>query len=552
MVKELRIVCTAVSLKSVSAANSNLNESDKNASQILVACPSPPPEAVKAGKAIAVPLGEFSIDIILDRLPSNFSPDFVQLSARNMSFIPRGLEKFKCPKLMKIGDTFHLGDGSLTSIVEYCKLFQCDYHWVYQGVQHLHFFVEAGLKNVFWLPGTPVINHYIPQKQESKSYDIVFRGSQSKQHVYRSRLLQFLQDSGINIDISRKPYIESLEDYTKSRIVFNCGLNSDSNRRIFEVLMAGGFLLTDRLSPQSGLFSIFQEGVHLECYGDENELLQKIDFYLNNPDKAEQIALSGHRKLIDCYNQQAVWQKLYRYVLQGEIEAPFRLEHDKRVLYLDISRNEKAFDIRLKTYELIQEIHRLNSRIKLLYWKGANKELLSDLADLPRLDITYVNSSEALADVETWCDKVGVKEQVYLECLPSEQKDLSQFQIIMLDLPDTLAAMKQLWKEVEPMIPESGFLLIVGNPKSWKKGIFNSFFRRHGLLSVNLCFENSNRELGVGACLVYQKENKAPQGSNILNSTPKLLVSKLSLKAKIKKQLDSLLLVSRAKKFIKN
>ena len=491
MVKELRIISYPPS-----ASHFNLNSLEDKEHQILIACPSPPPEAVKLGKAIAVPPGEFSIDIILDKLPSHFYPDFVHLSARNMSFIPRELEKLKCPKLMKIGDTFHLGDGSLTSIVEYCQLLQCDYHWGYQGVQHLHFFVEAGLKNVFWLPGTPVIDHYIPQKQESNSsydYDIVFRGSQSKHHIYRSRLLTFLQDSGINIDISRKPYIECLEDYRKSRIVFNCGLNSDSNRRIFEVLMAGGFLLTDRLSVQSGLFSLFQEGVDLECYGDENELLQKIDFYLNNPQKAEQIALSGHQKLIYRYNQQAMWQKLYRYVLQGEIEAPFRLEQDRRVLYFDKPRNEKAFDVRLKVYELIQEIHRLNSRIKLLYWKGANKELLSDLADLPRLDITYANSSEALTGIENWCEKVGVKQQVDLQCLDLEQNNLPQYQMILVDFPDTLTAIEQLGEEVEATIAESGFLLIVGKSKTWKKEIINAFLRKHGLLPVNLCFENSNR-----------------------------------------------------------
>ncbi|MGB3655537.1 MAG: glycosyltransferase [Rivularia sp. (in: cyanobacteria)] len=547
MVKELRIISTSVSI-----SQSDLNRSEENDHQILIACPEPPPELVKAGKAIAVPQGEFSVDMILDKLPDVFYPDFVQLSARNMSFIPRELEKFKCPKVMKIGDTFHLGDGSLTGIVEYCKLFQCDYHWVYQGVQHLHFFVEAGLKNVFWLPGTPVIDHYIPKKSESKSFNIIFRGSQSQQHVYRSRLLEFLEDSGTNIDISRKPYIESLEDYTKSQIVFNCGLNSDSNRRIFEVLMAGGFLLTDRLSPQSGLFSLFQEGVHLECYGNEDELLQKIDFYLNNPDKAEQIAAAGHQKLIDCYSQQAIWQKLYRYVLHGEIEAPFRLEHDKRVLHIDPTRNEKAFDTRLKIYELLQEIHRLNSRIKLLYWKGANKQLLSDLADLPRLDITYANSSEALTDVEAWCNKVGVKEQVDLQCLSSKQKDLSQFQMAIVDLPDNLAAMKQLWQEVEPTIAESGFLLIVGKPKNWTKEIMSAFFRRHGLLSVNLCFENSNRELGVGACLVYQKVKRASPATPNLNSISKLFVSELTLKAKMKKQLYSLPLVSRANNLIKS
>lgn len=551
MLKELRIISYPIS-----SSQLDLNPLEENDHQILIACPSPPPEAVKAGKAIAVPKGEFSTDMILEQLPSDFYPDFVHLSARNMSFIPRELEKFKCPKVMKIGDTFHLGDGSLTSIIEYCKLLQCDYHWVYQGVQHLHFFVEAGLKNVFWLPGTPVIDHHITQKQESKSdnydYDIVFRGSQSKLHVYRSKLLTFLQDSGINIDISRKPYTECLEDYSKSRIVFNCGLNSDSNRRIFEVLMAGGFLLTDRLSLQSGLFSLFKESVDLECYGDENELLQKIDFYLNNPKKAEQIALSGHRKLIDCYNQQAMRQKLYRYVLQGEIEAPFRLEHDKRVLHIDKPINEKALDIRLKVYELIQEIHRLNSRIKLVYWKGANKKLLSDLADLPRLDITYANSSEALAGIENWCEKVGVKQQIHLQCLDSQQNNLSQIQMILVDLPDNLTAMKQLIEQIKPNIAESGFLLIVGTPQIWKKQIANAFLRKQGLFPVNLCFENSNCELGVGACLVYQKITLASSSLHSLNSRNKLFVSKLSRKTKIKKQLSSVPLLSRAKKFIKN
>ncbi|MEM7712471.1 MAG: glycosyltransferase [Cyanobacteria bacterium P01_A01_bin.68] len=549
MIKELRIISYSPSEEQLS-----INLSEDSEHKILTACPSPPAEAVKAGKAIAVPKGEFSTEIILNQLPSNFYPDFVHLSARNMSFIPQELERFKCPKVMKIGDTFHLGDGSLTSIVEYCKILQCDYHWSYQGVQHLHFFVEAGLKNVFWLPGTPVINHYIPQKQESKSYDydIVFRGSQSKLHVYRSRLLTFLQDSGINIDISRKSYTECLEDYTKSKIVFNCGLNSDSNRRIFEVLMAGGFLLTDRLSVQSGLFSLFKEGVDLECYGDENELLRKIDFYLNNPEKAEQIALSGHQKLVDCYSQQAMWQRFYHYILQGEIEAPFRLEHDKRVHYIDRSRDEKAFAVRLKVYELIQEVHRLNSRTKLLYWKGTNKELLSDLADLSRLDITYTNSSEALAGIGNWCEKVGVKQQVHLQCLDAEQNNLSQFQMILVDLPDSLATVNQLSEEIAPIIAESGFLLIVGKPTVWKKEVINAFLRKQGLLPVNLCFENSNRELGVGACLVYQKIIKASSSLDSINSNTKLFVSKLSRKAKMKNQLSSVPLLNQVKKFIKN
>lgn len=533
-IKELRIIYGPVSI-----AQFNLNPFRENEPQLLTACPNPPPEAVKAGKAIPVPMGEFSIDSILDKLPSNFYPDLVHMSARNMHFIPRGLEKLTCPKVMKIGDTFHWGNGSLSGIIRYCQRFECDYHWLYQGVQHLHFFVEAGLNNVFWLPGTPVIDHYIPQKKEAKSYDIIFRGSQSSLHVYRTHLLKFLQDNGVNIDISSKPYVECLEDYSKSRIVLNCGLNGDTNRRIFEVLMAAGFLLTDRLSPQSGLFSLFEEGVHLECYDSEKELLDKIEFYLKHPEQAEKIATAGHQKLINCYSQQAIQQKLYRYILQGEIEPPFRLEHDPRVLHISQPIDETKFVLRLKIYELIQEIHRLNSRIQLLYWKGINKELLSDLADLPRLDITYANTTEGLADVKTWCYQVNVKDQVQLKRLPLELTGGKQFQIVMVELPDTLLSINPLLLEIEPKLAESGCLVVVGKATIFTQVMFSILAICSGLLPIRICAANSHHKLGVGVCLVYQKMTRSSQ-AHLVTSTPKLFVPKLSLKAKISQKVYSL------------
>nr|WP_155748644.1 glycosyltransferase [Scytonema sp. UIC 10036] len=517
---------------------------EDTANKTIVACPQAPQEAVKAGKAVSIPSGEFDVSLILEQLPDHFQAEIVNLSARNMSFLPRGLEKIKCPKVMKIGDTFHWGDGSLSGIIAYCKALQCDYHWVYQGVQHLHFFVEAGLKNVFWLPGTPVIKHYIPQRKEMKPYDVVFRGSQSEVHFQRSRLLKFLQNAGVNIDIQQKPYIECLEDYTQSKIVFNCSLNGDTNRRVYEVLMAGGFLLTDRLSPQSGLFSLFKEGIHLECYGNEKELLEKIDFYLKNPERAEQIAVAGHQKLTEFYNQQTVQQKFYNFVLKGELEPPFLLEHDKRVMHISSNRSEKEFNIRLKIYEIIQEIHRLNSQIKILYWKGNNKEILSDLADLPRLKITYSNSLTALAEMKSWCSKVGIQDQVSLENSPLEK----QFQIILLDLPDTPEQIKHLLLEVQDKVTKSGLLFAIGDTKNYKIRILNRLARARGFRCVSLCALGSHQVLGSGACLVYQNLSKS---SKVSQSKPKheLFINKLSFQAKMRLQLRSLPLVLQLKKF---
>jgi Glycosyl transferases group 1 len=515
--------------------------------QSIIACPEPPAEAVKAGKAISVPRGEFDVELILEKIPNTFQPELVILTARNMKFMPRGIEKFPCPKVMKIGDTFHSADGSLTGIIEYCRALQCDYHWLYQGVQHLHFFVEAGLKNVFWLPGTLVIENYIPHKSEQKLYDVIFRGSQSEYHFYRSKLLKWLQKSQVNIDINKKPYIESLEDYTKSHIVINCSLNGDTNRRIFEVLMAGGFLLTDRLSLQSGLFSLFQEGVHLECYGSEYELLEKIEFYLKHPDKAEKIASAGHQKLINYYSQKIIAEKFYHYIFKGEMEQPFLLGHDQRACCISQIKDEKQFCIRLEVYELIQEIHRLNSRIKLLYYRGTNRELLSDLADLPRLDITYVNSPENLAEIEAWCARVGVGEQVDLQKLSASPQEAQKFQIVMVDLPNTMMGIKQMLSEVEPHLDESALLLVVGNAAILTRETLNLLTRLSKFSPISLCEANSYDELGIGACLVYQKLTAGSQGNL---ATSKLFVSKLSLKAKVSKQLYSIPVINWVKKLI--
>ncbi|KAM3099446.1 glycosyltransferase [Phormidesmis sp. 146-35] len=523
-------------------------ELDKPELQNLIACPNPPIEALQAGRAIAVPTGEFDAGIILEQLPRDFQPEIVELSIRDPSFLPVGLEKFSCPKVMKLGDTFHWGDGSLSNMVHYCQVLQCDYHWVYQGVQHLHFFVEAGLKNVFWLPGTAYIDHYVPAKSEQKIYDIIFRGSESGLHIHRSRLLRFLEQSKVSIDVQSKPYLECLEDYTKSHIVFNCSLNGDLNRRVFEVLMAGGFLLTDRLSPQSGLFQLFEEGKHLECYGSEAELLEKVNFYLQHPEKAAQIAAAGQQKLLSCYSQTTTQKMLYHYVLTGQLESPFNLEHDCRIQKDNLFRNHQALNVCLKVYELIQELQRLNARIKLLYWRGIHKELVSDLADLPRVDFTYANSAPAMADTATWCIRAGVHEQVDLKPLPLDTEVDQTFEIVIVDLP-TLLETQHLW-ELKSLVAKSGFLIIVGTDLKLTR-LLKSQIRTLGFQPITLSVETtkgSRDKLGFGACLIYQKSAASPDD---LSTSTSLTFNTISRQTQVREQLKSFPLVHQVHRFVR-
>ena len=61
--------------------------------------------------------------------------------------------------------------------------------------------------------------------------------------------------------------------------------------RIFDILGAGGFLLTNE---QDELSEHFRIGVDLEVFHSIEELLEKTDFYLTHPDAAARIAQNGH------------------------------------------------------------------------------------------------------------------------------------------------------------------------------------------------------------------------------------------------------------------
>ncbi|BAU11449.1 hypothetical protein LEP3755_19430 [Leptolyngbya sp. NIES-3755] len=468
----------------------------------IIACPNPPIEAVQAGCAIAIEDDRFNVRQIVKQLP--FEPDLVSLSARLMSFQPRGLSQLNCPTVMKLGDTFHFGDGALSQMIRYCQQLGCDYHWTYQSPQHLHFFAESGLKNLFWLPVSIVLDFYVPPASE-KIYDVIFRGSKSELHCYRNYLLARLN----HCDVQTKDYVSSLQDYAKAHIVVNTSLNGDLNRRVFEVLMAGGFLLTDRIRPQTGLFELLEEGVHFECYGNETELHDKIQFYLAHPEKAAQIAATGHQRFLDRYSPQAIQQKLYDYIFNHQIESPFQGDHDRR------SQSTVKLQTRIKLYELVQELHRIYPAVNLLCDR-ISPEIVSDLADLSRLDLTYRVEPNQITKVQSAYMQAGIQNQIRLQ--QSLQAD-STFQLVLMDhaesLQDSIAHLSHL-----------GFLIVL-NPRLMALQQLNRCLEQYYCFPIELSVELFGRSYCLsleGQGILYQKIT--PEG----DSTKKDCVANLAVK----------------------
>lgn len=89
-----------------------------------------------------------------------------------------------------------------------------------------------------------------------------------------------------------------------SKIVINInrthfyGAGTGINLRVFEALAAGAFLLTDYCDELEDLFEIGQE---IEVFRSNQELAEKVNYYLEHPEKRLEIAKQGHTKFMKSH-----------------------------------------------------------------------------------------------------------------------------------------------------------------------------------------------------------------------------------------------------------
>ena len=104
--------------------------------------------------------------------------------------------------------------------------------------------------------------------------------------------------------VDRPPvYIhEFLKVISKTKIVFN--RHSDiseefkGNMRVFETMGMGSFMLADE-----GVYPEYLvPGKDFATYTDEDDLINKIKYYLNNEDERESIAAKGQEKIFNYYS----------------------------------------------------------------------------------------------------------------------------------------------------------------------------------------------------------------------------------------------------------
>lgn len=83
--------------------------------------------------------------------------------------------------------------------------------------------------------------------------------------------------------------------------------------RIFEVCMCGGFLLCEYVS---GIEDYFELDKEIVCFHNVEEIKEKIQYYLENDEERNAIALAGWQKAKSNYQQEAMLHRIFSKVEQ--------------------------------------------------------------------------------------------------------------------------------------------------------------------------------------------------------------------------------------------
>jgi len=118
-------------------------------------------------------------------------------------------------------------------------------------------------------------------------------------HPYRIRIARELHRRYRMNDVDHYyPHSEIKEVYSRSKISVNA-TNHEMlvlNMRMWEVMACGALLVTGPTDP--AFDEMFQEGVHFARYRDDQDLFDKIDYYLAHDDERERIARAGQAEVM--------------------------------------------------------------------------------------------------------------------------------------------------------------------------------------------------------------------------------------------------------------
>lgn len=297
-------------------------------------------------------------------------------------YFPKNLDAIACPKACIFIDS-HV---NLSYQLEWAKHF--DFIFVAQ-LDFVQAFKNQGL-NAHWLP-LAADSEIHCRTETPKIHDVSMVGSIFPK-TRRFELIEKIQSKFKFY--SERCFLEDMSRvYSASKMVFNNAIKDDLNMRVFEAMATGTLLLTD-LARGSGQDELFKNNEDYVLYQDEN-ILDKIEFYLENKSKREEIALRGQTLIHKAHLYSHRVNDLLNVAL-GKKENTFTAPQLRELSLENTSpiTNSGNFDGQFRPEEV-------SYVIPVLDYSPASpfniKTLLNDLADIPG-DVIVVFNNEEVAN----------------------------------------------------------------------------------------------------------------------------------------------------------
>jgi len=154
-----------------------------------------------------------------------------------------------------------------------------------------------------------------------KKYDVVFIGAN---YGIRKEYIDYLIKNGINVYAKGDGWSngfasdkEMITLFNKAKIVLGfatVGKNDDIfilKGRDFEVPLTGSFYITGFHKELEEYFELHKE---IETYNSKEDLFEKVQYYLKNEDKREEIAENGYEKCLKNYTAKTAYEKVFGYL----------------------------------------------------------------------------------------------------------------------------------------------------------------------------------------------------------------------------------------------
>lgn len=229
----------------------------------------------------------FTYDDLQKNFPNNFVPDIIVFFTPEYHFIPIGVEKSDAFLIACVSDW----NVNFIHLLDTLKSFD----FILTDLNGKKTFISHGFENVDYFPIFSLNFTECENNNLEKEFDVIFIGNtnhniqvERAKYLYELAKLATYYNVIITYGIYGKDYINLL---SKSKIVFNKTIRSELNVRTFEVFSAGSLLFLEEDNIEANY--LLSKNQNYVSYNYEN-LNEKIEYYLNNPSKLENIIKKGN------------------------------------------------------------------------------------------------------------------------------------------------------------------------------------------------------------------------------------------------------------------